>query len=136
MSRTLAAYRAARAVELALEGWSFDEIAVELGFADRSGAWRAAQRCLARRQQVAADAYVAGTLADLEIIQERVWPRAAAGDVEAGRLVLRAIEDRVRLVELMSTTRSTAGETAAPVTARPGGTSDEAGDGYFWSLAL
>lgn len=108
MTSTLAAYRAARAVELALEGWSFDQIAAELGFADRSGAWRAAQRCLSRRQQIAADAYVAGTLADLEMIQERAWPRAAAGDVEAGHLVLRAIEDRVRFVERMSTRQSTA----------------------------
>src|SRR5471030_1156768 len=103
MSRTVVAeYRAARAVELSLAGWTYDQIARELQFADRSGAWRAARRCLRRRQLAAADQYLAGALVDLEIVQERAWGRAVAGDLQAARVVLRVIEDRVRLVEAMS----------------------------------
>lgn len=114
MSRTLAAYRAARAVELAMEGLSFDAIAAELGYRDRSGAWRAAQRCLARRQQVAADSFIAASLVDLEVVQERAWERAAAGDLQAGQIVLRAIEDRLRLAEHLSTRGSTTTPETAP----------------------
>ena len=103
MSRTTAEYRAARAVELSLQGWTYHEIAGQLGFRDRSGAWRAVRRCLQRRQAAAADAFLAGAFTDLEIVHERVWGRAAAGDLKAARVVLRAIEDRVRLVEVLST---------------------------------
>ncbi len=115
-----------------MQGMSFDEIAVELGFADRSGAWRAAQRCLARRQQVAADRYIASSFADLEIIQERAWPRAAAGDLAAGRIVMRAIEDQVRLVEVLSTRESTATAEMSPW--KVGRREPEAG--YFASMVV
>ncbi len=143
MSKTLAAYRAARAVELAMDGMSFDEIALELGFADRSGAWRAAQRCLARRQRMAADSYVGASFADLEVIEERAWKRAAAGDLQASRVVLRAIEDRMRLVELLSTRESTAKPDvssrtlAAASEATPAPRPAEVGDtGHFVSMVV
>ena len=38
MNRTLVEYRAARAVELSLQGQNYDSIAKELGYANRSGA--------------------------------------------------------------------------------------------------
>ena len=103
LSRTVAEYRAARATELSLKGLTYEQIAEELGFADRSGAWRAVRRCLGRRQQVAADEFIAGALVDLEILHERAWGRAVQGDPAAARTVLRAIEDRLRLVEFLST---------------------------------
>lgn len=103
MSRTVAEYRAARATELSLNGLTYEQIAAELGFADRSGAWRAVRRCLRRRQKIAADEFIAGALVDLEILHERSWARAVMGDPAAARTVLRAIEDRLRLVEFLST---------------------------------
>lgn len=102
MNRTLVEYRAARAVELSLAGLNYDAIAQELGYANRSGAWKAARRCLARRQDAAAGAHVAASLLDLDLVQERAWRRAMAGDLAAGRIVLRAIEDRLRLVEFLT----------------------------------
>lgn len=71
-------------------------------YANRSGAWKASRRCLARRQDAAAGAHIETSLLDLELIQERPWKRAMAGDLTASRVVLRAIEDRVRLVEFLS----------------------------------
>lgn len=102
MSRTVAEYRAARAVELSLQGLNYDAIAQELGYASRSGAWKAVRRCLARRQDAAASAHVAVTLLDLDAVQERAWGRAMAGDLTASRIALRAMEDRLRLVEFLS----------------------------------
>ena len=103
MNRSVAEYRAARATELAVQGCTYEEIAAELGYSDRSGAWRAVRRCLGRRQQVAADAFISTSLVDLEILHERSWDRALRGDPAAARTVLRAIEDRLRLVEYLST---------------------------------
>ena len=45
-----------------------DQIAKELGFANRSGAWKAARRCLARRQDAAAWAHIEISLLDLDLI--------------------------------------------------------------------
>ncbi len=35
-----------RAAQLASKGWTYSEIAAELGYANRAGAYRAAQRCI------------------------------------------------------------------------------------------
>jgi hypothetical protein len=43
--KTQAAYRQAQAVEMMLAGKDFDTIAEELGYATRSGAWRAGAQC-------------------------------------------------------------------------------------------
>lgn len=38
-----------------MTGAAFDDIARELGYANRSGAWKAVQRCLTRRTNAAVD---------------------------------------------------------------------------------
>jgi hypothetical protein len=55
------------------------------------------------RQKVAADSYVAGSFGDLELVIERHWEGAAAGDLRASQTVVRAIEGQLRLAELLST---------------------------------
>jgi hypothetical protein len=102
MNRTVVEYREARAVELSLQGLTYDQIAVELDYANRSGPWKAVRRCLARRADAAAHAHIAASLVDLDVIEERAWPRAVAGDLAASRIVLRAMEARMRLLELLS----------------------------------
>jgi len=102
MNRTLVEYREARALELSLQGMTYDEIAADLGYSNRSGPWKAVRRCLARWQGAAAQAHFDASLVDLDVIEERAWPRAVAGDLAASRIVLRAMEDRMRLLELLS----------------------------------
>lgn len=102
MNRTLVEYRAARATELSLQGLNYDQIAAELGYSNRSGAWKAVRRCLARRQDAAAGAHIEFSLLDLDLVQERAWKKAMAGDLAASEIVLRAMEDRMRLVEFLS----------------------------------
>jgi hypothetical protein len=82
---------------------SYQAIADELGFRDRSGSWRAVRRCLGRRQAEAADQYLVTLLVDLEAVGDRAWARAMAGDLRASAVVLRAVEDRLRLAEFLST---------------------------------
>lgn len=98
--KTTARYREARAIELALAGGSWDAIAKDLGYADRSGAWKAAHRALKRRAEGVADRYLARALVDLEIVQERSWAGVSAGSVDACRVAVRAIEQRCSLLGL------------------------------------
>ena len=97
-SRGLAAYRAARAVDLMTEGMDFDDIAVELGYADRSGAWRAAQRALNARMHASVDRYRAVSVAEAEMVVERNWAAAMAGDPVASLVVLKAMDLRLKAV--------------------------------------
>lgn len=102
MNRTLVEYREACAVELSLDGMNYDQIAVELGYANRSGAWKAVRRCLARRRDAAAGAYIELQLLDLDLVQQKVWPAAMRGDLPAAEAALRAMEERMRLVEFLT----------------------------------
>jgi len=64
-----------RCAELAAQGWTYDAIAAEVGYANRSVAYRAAQRCMyetavedggteeLRRQQVE----------ELRLVRQRMW---------------------------------------------------------------
>ena len=127
MNRTLSEHRAARAVELLLEGMTYDQVARELGFADPSGAWRAARRCLKHRQEVAADKYLNGGLVDLQILVEQNWPRAVGGDLRAAELVMTALERQRRLLELLSKQESQKAEPLKPVRKRRAVRQPEAG---------
>ena len=100
MTKTISSYREVRSLELALSGMSWDQVAEELGYANRSGPWKAAQRCLARHQIVAADRYRAVRLAELDMLQARYWRAAMAGSPKAAGVVLRVIEARIRLMNL------------------------------------
>ena len=98
VNKSLVAYREALAVEMAVQGLTFDEIAKELGYASRSGPWRAVRRALIRRTDEAADRYLSRSLVDLELIQQRAWPAAMNGDIHAAKVALGAIVERCRLL--------------------------------------
>lgn len=96
----LAAFRKARATEMALAGYDYDTIARELGYANRSGAWKAVQRALAQRTDRAVEAYRREQVSLLDQVMCAQWDDALAGDVRAALAVLRTIEQRVRWLGL------------------------------------
>jgi uncharacterized protein (DUF433 family) len=55
-----------RAVELVAAGMSYDQVAAELGYANRSGAWKAVQASLKAVQADTVDEYRTLTLERLE----------------------------------------------------------------------
>ena len=95
--RARASFRAAVAVELRLAGAGYDEIAQELGFTKRSGAWKAVQRALRQRSATAVDRYRMTRYAELEDVHRRWWPAAVAGDLAAVNRVLSASSERSAL---------------------------------------
>jgi hypothetical protein len=98
--KTLAKWRKARCVELALAGHSYDEIALQVGYANRGTAWRAVSESLNSRVDEAVTEYRELELARLDALQAAHWPQAIAGSVRSTDLVLRVIDRRIRLLGL------------------------------------
>ena len=96
----LARYRAAVAVELRMAGAEYEAIARELGFAGKSGAWKAVQRALRLRAMESSEAYRNIALADLDMLLEKNWRAAMSGNLEAIDRCLRATDQRSRLLGL------------------------------------
>lgn len=101
----LASYRKTRAVELALTGLNYDQIALELGYANRGTAWRAVQSGLKERRFAAVDAFRAAELERLQRVEDQLWPRVLAGDVRACGGMRVVIDQRTRLLGLDQATR-------------------------------
>lgn len=88
--------RQARAVELALSGMDYQQIADELEYADKSGAWRAVRAALDRNEQPKVKEYRDLENARLDRLQLRLWPIALGEDDD---LALRATDRLLRLFE-------------------------------------
>lgn len=99
--RALSSYRAAVAVELRMAGADYDEIAQELGFANRSGAWKAVQRALESRTVNAVDRYRMTRYAELEAGHRNAWLAARLGDSKAVDRCLRMADERTKLLGLL-----------------------------------
>ncbi len=102
MSMLVASERKARAVELAHQGRSYDQIAQEVGYTNRGTAWRTVQRALKERSVSAVDRYREEELARLDALQAASWPQAMQGSINAIRVVLKVMEQRARLLGLVS----------------------------------
>lgn len=92
--------RERRVLELRRAGVTFDVIAEQLDYADRSGAYRAFKRALARTLQ-----QPAREVRDLEVdrldkLMVAVWKKALGGDLQAVDRVIRISERRARLLGL------------------------------------
>jgi len=98
--KCLASFRKARAVELALTGMPYDEIASAVGYANRGTAWRTVQRALRDRTFKAVDEYREMELTRLDALQSSCWEQALAGELRAVEVVLRVMEQRRRLLGL------------------------------------
>lgn len=95
-------YRSAVAAELRIEGMSYDDIARTLGYANRSGAWKAVTRALRVRQASAGRELWEATMVDLEMLHERAWGRAMRGDPSAVAICLEVGRRRVALLNQLS----------------------------------
>ena len=92
--------RQRRALELRTEGRTLDQIADELGYADKSGAHRAILAALDRHEAAAVDEYRDLEAARLNELQQAVWPLAKAGDIAAVIACVRIIDRRAKLLGL------------------------------------
>lgn len=100
LMKCLASFRRARAVELALTGMPYDEIAAAVGYANRGTAWRTVQRALRDRTFKAVDEYREMELSRLDALQSACWEQALAGELRAVDAVLRVMHQRSRLLGL------------------------------------
>lgn len=92
-----------RALELHLAGATYDAIAEAVGYAGRSGAYKAVQEALADLGEPAATSEAAATeLARLDAMLTGLWPKARRGDVQAVDRVLKISERRALLLTAAS----------------------------------
>lgn len=75
--------RATAAIDLRMIGYTYEEVAEELGYASKSGAYNAVKRTLSARQDATVDEYRMETLARLDYMQGQVWSHVHRGDKRA-----------------------------------------------------
>ena len=104
-NRPLAAWRKAKAVELAVEGHTYDTIAREVGFANRGTAHRVVRKALDEQVAENVQQLRETEVARLDALQAAIWPAAMAGHVDAVQQVLAIIDKRAKLLGLYPTGR-------------------------------
>lgn len=99
-NRALATYRRTKAIEMATRGCTYQQIADELGYANRGTVHRLVRQTLEAQQAVGVEQLRQVEVQRLDALQTRLWDRAMAGDVEAGLACLRIIQTRIKLLGL------------------------------------
>jgi hypothetical protein len=89
-----------RVVALRTSGWTFEQIADEVGLSGRSQAFRLLQRALRRRPAEMVDELRALDSARLDALTMAVWPKALTGDVKAAGTMLKILERRAKMFGL------------------------------------
>lgn len=99
--RMMTAYARQRAaLELRIEGKTFDEIAAALKYRDRSGAWVAVTSAMERGIAEPAKELIELTTMRLDKLLAAIWPKAMTGDAQAIATVLRVERQRADLLGL------------------------------------
>jgi IS5 family transposase len=99
-SKALAAWRKARAVELASQGLTYELIANQCGWSHRATAYKAVHAALNEQTVEAVAGLRQRELDRLDALQLAVWRRAMDGDVAAVLAAQRIILARCRLLGL------------------------------------
>lgn len=99
-NRALAAARRARAIELRAQGRTYEDIARELGYANRGTVCHIVSDALRARTDDAVDTLRLLEAQRLDALQVALWDKAMAGDVHAARAAIRIIISRCRLLGL------------------------------------
>ncbi len=97
-------------MELAVEGHTYEEIAREIGYANRGTAHRVVQQALSQRVEEGVAELRRLEQERLDALQASLWDRALAGDLRAIRAALRIIEGRCRLLGLHLSDRAHSSE--------------------------
>ena len=90
----------ARVLDLRRAGLTWARIAEEVGYADHSGAHQAYQRAIRTDSEQSADELVKQELDRLDRLQVAAWPKAMTGDAAAMSMILKIIEQRIKLLGL------------------------------------
>ena len=99
-SRAVAAVKRAKVVEAVAEGATYEQAAQQVGYATRSGAYKAFWKAVDGREADAVEQHRTLELTRLDALQVGLWDKATSGDVKAVHAVLRIIEQRSRLLGL------------------------------------
>jgi hypothetical protein len=99
-NRALAAARLARAIELRAQGRTYEQIADELGYANRGTVCHIVNDALKARTDEAVDTLRSLEAQRLDALQVALWDKAMAGDVIAAQAAIRIIVSRCRLLGL------------------------------------
>jgi len=99
------AERRRKAVELRKAGASFDDIAVQCGYKDRSGAYRAVKAALKDITREPAEELLTLELARLDAMLLGLWADARKGNVMKIDRVLKIMDRRAKLLGLDAPTR-------------------------------
>jgi hypothetical protein len=109
--KALAKWRRAQAVQLALSGVSYDQIAEQVGYANRGTAWRAVNEALNANVVEGVENYRTVELARLDALLLAHWPGAVSGiDYKSAEIAMKVIAQRSKLLGL---------ENIPPVEERP-----------------
>lgn len=100
-ARAVVMEKEARALTLVRAGCSYDEIAADLGYANRGSAYRLTQNALKATVDRIAEDHLEFELALLDALQAAHWEAGTSGlDTKAAHLVLKILDMRTRLLGL------------------------------------
>ena len=99
-NRALAAARRVTAVELKTAGLTYEQIATELGYANRGTVHHVVSQALTTQTVEAVAQLRNMEVARLDMLQFGVWQRAMEGDVPSAAVAIRVIQERCRLLGL------------------------------------
>lgn len=92
--------RDSQVFELRVQGFTFEQIAKEVGFSGPSGAWQAYQRMKEQMIFEPLEELRQLELMRLDAVQHSLWDRAINGDLPAANCVLKIMDLRAKLVGL------------------------------------
>lgn len=113
--------KALQALELRKAGVGYDAIAAKLGYAGRSGAYKAVAKLLTSVEREAATELLEIELQRLDDMLRAVWGNARAGRVAHVDRVLKIIERRAKLLGMDKDRTEISGPNGGPIETTHGG---------------
>ena len=115
-NRVLASARKTRAIELKLQGLTYQQVADELGYANKGTVFKLIKDAQASQLTEAVEELRQLELDRLDALQQAMWPLAMAGDIAAAEGVRRVIETRCRVLGLTGSSRNLTAACGKPQT--------------------